>query len=593
MALIELNAGPLTMAFDSDNAFLRYVRLDDHEIVRGVFAAVRDCNWDTIPFSIDPLQIEQTANSFCIAFVANSLQPEISFVWNGRILGNSEGLIQYGFRGIVNEPFRRNRIGLCVLHPSSACAGKPCRVDHVDGSMTLAPFPKFISPHQPFKSIRSIAQPIGHNLQVKVTMTGDTFEMEDQRNWTDASFKTYSTPLEIAFPVSVEKGESIEQSVTIELIRNRSRSVQSTKSNSRRSRKPQRMEIDWGEPVSRPKIGFQLPPGQPTPGKRVLDLLLAMTPDHIRCDLWLTQDNWHTELMRGIAFAHAIQSKLELAIFVDSVASSSWKECLASIEQCRDRVSRVLLFHPMSKTTPSELVEPARQSIKSVAPNVPIVVGTNAYFAELNRWRPTWIPDTKVCYSINPQVHAFDNLSVSETLSAQRETVDTAVKLFDCDVVISPITLRPRFNPNATSFLDPETQLQAAVDPRQCTGFGAAWTVGVFSNLLTHPRVHSATLYEAFGQRGVIGSDCQSFPMTSPIEILLQCKSLFKVESTSPLEVVAVGTDSPNGVRHVLFGNLSDRAHTVWFRTPTGAERQRSIAAESVEIVVMEENIDA
>ena len=31
-----------------------------------------------------------------------------------------------------------------------------------------------------------------------------------------------------------------------------------------------------------------------------------------------------------------------------------------------------------------------------------------------------------VNYSINPQVHAFDNLSLAETLSAQAETVKSA-----------------------------------------------------------------------------------------------------------------------------------------------------------------------
>lgn len=44
------------MMFDCSNAFLRYVRTGDVElIVRGVFAAIRDCNWNTIPFSIDVL----------------------------------------------------------------------------------------------------------------------------------------------------------------------------------------------------------------------------------------------------------------------------------------------------------------------------------------------------------------------------------------------------------------------------------------------------------------------------------------------------------------------------------------------------------
>ncbi|MEQ1831085.1 MAG: hypothetical protein ABL921_34375, partial [Pirellula sp.] len=59
MKLLPLAAGPLSMMFDSENAFLRYVRFGDLEIVRGVFAAVRDSNWDTVPFLIDNFALDR------------------------------------------------------------------------------------------------------------------------------------------------------------------------------------------------------------------------------------------------------------------------------------------------------------------------------------------------------------------------------------------------------------------------------------------------------------------------------------------------------------------------------------------------------
>ena len=39
--------------------------------------------------------------------------------------------------------------------------------------------------------------------EVTISFTGDLFEMEDQRNWTDASYKTYSTPLRIPYPAPI------------------------------------------------------------------------------------------------------------------------------------------------------------------------------------------------------------------------------------------------------------------------------------------------------------------------------------------------------------------------------------------------------
>ena len=54
-------------------------------------------------------------------------------------------------------------------------------------------------------------------------------------------------------------------------------------------------------------------------------------------------------------------------------------------------------------------------------PGDDVVGGTNAYFAELNRQRPgIRFP---VAFSINPQVHAFDDLSLIENLEAQPETI--------------------------------------------------------------------------------------------------------------------------------------------------------------------------
>ena len=36
------------------------------------------------------------------------------------------------------------------------------------------------------------------------TMEGDAWEMEDHRNWLDASFKTYVRPLALPYPYTIE-----------------------------------------------------------------------------------------------------------------------------------------------------------------------------------------------------------------------------------------------------------------------------------------------------------------------------------------------------------------------------------------------------
>jgi hypothetical protein len=48
-------------------------------------------------------------------------------------------------------------------------------------------------------------------------MEGDTFETEDHRNWTDASFKTYVRPLALPWPYTLKAGEPVRQSVKLTL----------------------------------------------------------------------------------------------------------------------------------------------------------------------------------------------------------------------------------------------------------------------------------------------------------------------------------------------------------------------------------------
>ena len=56
-----------------------------------------------------------------------------------------------------------------------------------------------------------------------------------------------------------------------------------------------------------------------------------------------------------------------------------------------------------------------------------------------------------VTFTITPQVHAFDNLSLVECIDAQVENIVSARAIVgDKPLIVGPITLKPPFNPNAT-----------------------------------------------------------------------------------------------------------------------------------------------
>ena len=101
----------------------------------------------------------------------------------------------------------------------------------------------------------------------------------------------------------------------------------------------------------------------------------------------------------------------------------------------------------------------------------------------------------------------MDNQSVVQNLAAQAVIARDAAGLAGTAALhVGPVTLRPRFNPNAT---EPEldvssTPLPANVDPRQLSRLAANWTVASIKYLAEAGTVEAMTYYETTGWRGVV-----------------------------------------------------------------------------------------
>ena len=110
-----LHAGPVTALLDGID--LRYLRIGDTELVRRVYAAVRDVDWDTVPAAVSGLEVEQADASFRVEFDARHARREIDFSWHGRITGDENGRVEVVFDGRAEKVLPYNRIGICVHHP--------------------------------------------------------------------------------------------------------------------------------------------------------------------------------------------------------------------------------------------------------------------------------------------------------------------------------------------------------------------------------------------------------------------------------------------------------------------------------------------
>lgn len=497
---LELRAGPLSMWFEPKTVFLRYVRYGERELVRGIYAAVRDRNWGTVAPDVQNLALQQEDDSFLLAFDVVCRDGDIDFVWKGSIAGEADGTVTFRMNGEARSTFLRARIGFCVLHPME-CAGQPCRVEKEDGSMEEGAFPVQISPHQPFMDIRALSYPAAPGVTAEIRFEGDVFEMEDQRNWTDASYKTYCTPLRIPFPVEVPEGARVVQSVTVKL------HGEPTDAASGPPAEAGAVVLSGDFATGAlPALGLGLPANAEPLTEREQDLFRRLQPAHLRVDLDPLQPNWTARLRHATAAAREIGARLEVALHLTDEASAELKTIAREFEPHAGLVRRWLVFHQRHKTTPNQLLALARPLLHRLAPDAAVAGGANAYFTELNRGRPAAAALDAVVYSINPQVHAFDDASLVETLEAQRVTLETARLLYpETPVVISPVTLRPRFNPDATG-PEPEPQpgkLPAPVDPRQLSLLGAGWTLGSL-RYLVEGGAASVTFYESVGWRGVL-----------------------------------------------------------------------------------------
>ena len=497
-----LRAGPVTAVLE--NADLRYVYFGDTQIVLRLYMAVRDRNWSTIPPIFKNFTVDDRGDGFRVEFETEHVNGDVDFAWAGLIEGSSDGTITYRMDGAPRKSFLKNRIGFCVLHPMEL-AGAPATVETPDGAIR-GEFPRTIAADQPFIDMISISHPAGPNGIANIEFEGDLFEVEDQRNWTDASYKTYSTPLRLPYPVEVTPETRILQSVTIRVT---GQPVVLAEGGSAGD-----VSIDLSNSRPLPLIGFGAG-RKPLPAES-LPSLRALKPASLWADLDLGAENWRECLAVTSANAGALGVPLDLSV-VETARVTCWDQLAAELLRCKAVIGTVFVFPPMTYpmvfprldlATHAETIAGARAAFRSAGLKVALGGGARAYFTELNR-ASGFLPVDQldaVTYTINAQVHAVDNLSVIETLAAQAETVKSARSIVgDKPLLVGPITLKPPFNPNATG-APPETgpdQLPDAVDSRQLSLLGAGWTLGSIHQLAA-AGADALSYFELVGWRGLL-----------------------------------------------------------------------------------------
>jgi hypothetical protein len=577
---ITLKAGALTADFIAGN--LRTIRYEGHEVLRAIAYVVRDSDWGTYNPEITAYHLDQSNDAFTVTYNGRctSANPSQSLRYQARITGDSQGNLLFEVVAEPLTPFVTARCGFAILHPIDGIAGQPAIVEHVDGSQQHATFPDLILPAQPFKDIRAIQHHVTPAITARCRMNGDIFEMEDQRNWSDASYKTYVRPLALPWPYVMEQGVTNRQSVELEI----TRSQQSSQTPARRENAPIHVAIAGPEGAC-PGIGVSIHPDLIPQALAHPGLLNSWQLLLLHCDPTAGHGSSHlrgfAEITRRLPAVDKTESVLELVL----PAKGSVRDELSSVAELVAAAGLPLsgiLVSPApdrQSTLPGSVWPPCPplaeiyQAARDVFPGIAIGGGTLSYFTELNRKRPPVELLDFVSHCTCPIVHAADDLSVMETLEAMPHIVRSARALIGRDKPyrIGPSTIGMRHNPYGSRVMANPANRRITMtdhDPRQTSLFAAAWMIGYVA-ATAEAALQSLTVASLTAQLGLAREDTsgklEHYPVFYAARALSELggNPRHQCHSSHPGTIAAVAGMDREGRRITLLANLTGKKQEV------------------------------
>ncbi len=562
-----LHAGPMTVEFD--NGQLRYLKVGGVEVLRAIAFLIRDKNWGTATPVLSKLKIDQRSDSFSISFHAQIQIENQKLAYDASIEGSPDGNLLFTGTAVPITDFLTARTGFVVLHPLKGVAGFPVDIEHVDGKKVKGTFPEHVNPIQPVLDIRSLSHEVLPGLRATVRMEGDTFEMEDHRNWTDASFKTYVRPLARPWPYTLKAGESVTQSIAVTL--------QGALPKGGKPGAARPIGIDLGA-VSRdalPPVGLGVPAEEIEHAIAQLDLLKLAAPRFLICHIDVRQQHGLKELYGYRVLSEATGAEVALEAVIESVDGfdKELKRLATWVSQSGIKLSSIAVVPagdlksvlPGGPRPPAPDLAALYAAARKTFPGLRLGGGMFSFFTELNRKHP---PAGELDFVVNttcPIVHAADDRSVMETLEALPYQVTTARAFIDKTAYrIGPSAIGCRDNPHGATWTPNPDNVRVCLtklEPRQRGLFAAAWTLGYIATF-ARTGVEAIAMGAPTGPLGLIYRKAEHaqpwydqlereavFPVFHVVSGLTQGagRKLVAAQSADPAKVQCLAYRSPGG----------------------------------------------
>jgi D-apionolactonase len=489
----KLVAGELSC--ELEGGAIRNVQWRGVEVLRGIAYLLRDADWGTAPCVVRAVKVVQAQGSFQVGFDLHMALPEGDLIAQATVAGFSNGLFSFQVEAKAQHSLLTNRCGFVVLHPASA-AGVPLQIEHTDGAVQETRFPMHISPGQVAFDIRRLRhiplQGVAVDCVLQAELPHDPlgkFEMEDQRNWSDASFKTYVASLLDPWPYTLEAGALYKQSVNVHIHDSRSLVMRGSHDS------VTDVEVLVGDAVGQrlPRMGLGVPLR-----------LSAITSDERACVVALKPDWLLVEVDADIAGGYLEQlaqaqqlalqagAKLQLDVICphhespEAVAQRVSAACeLLGLEPDAVRACPapyLKSFQPSGDWPKLPPLEAFATAFAQYFPRADIGGGMLTFFTELNRKRQSVDGLDFVGHATNPLVHAADDVSVMQTHQALESVVASVRAIWpDVPYRLGPNMLGMQRNPYGNRTAENPSRQRVAMasdDPRHQASFGAAWLAG-------------------------------------------------------------------------------------------------------------------
>jgi hypothetical protein len=459
---------------------IRNIKYEGVQLIDLLYTAIRPLNWSTLKADEYSSNV-QIIGSDCAITITETFAGALAAETKITLSDNNTFSVHYELKGL--SEYQVNRWGICFCLNTADWMGSS--VLSSGNTYSLA---QNISPQRVVDGVTQGLFPASYEMKfvgpdnryLKVLSTGKVLEAEDQRNWTDSTYKIYSGSLSEPFPFLVSAGDIWTQRANFEV------------------GVPKRIEADPTKILVReiealPSIGLQLNADPLLSPDDLEKAFVLLEIDHLRInEEALTSQKIATTAANGLI--------LEVAL----LSSSDGDALKAEVLQLSERVpagSR-LLVQREGRGVVDETELPRNDSLNAY------ITGPDAFLVDLQKDKKSF--GYSVSYSMVPTVHSFDTETIFKTLHTQQESIEFAQKFIAPQVFISPITFSTRGNPDSghsrdkrLTYAEPEMALHIR------TIEGAAWTLGsIFA--LASAGAFSGSWHELFGEFGIIYSQSDS-----------------------------------------------------------------------------------